>query len=292
MATNFPSTLDTSTILPAESASTTLATSHVTAHQNLQDAVEAIEAKIGIDSSAVTTSHDYKLGEVTSTDKAVGKTATQTLTNKTLTSPTVTGATITTSTVNGVTIQTAGSATDFLAANGTYQTGAVVNASTTVKGIVELATTAEINAGTATGATGAALVMTPDQYLASNIYRRAIASNTLTYSSDAVVTATGTGPELAKSVRILIGGQIRVKFDAKAGYVSAMTFKIYRNGVAYGTLQTTSSTSYTTYSEDLYFAAGDSIDLYFVTQANPYGSVQNFRLYYDQSTDLTPITIV
>lgn len=89
MATNFPSTLDTSTTLPAESASTTLATSHVTAHQNLQDAVEAIEAKIGVDSSAVTTSHDYKLGEVTSTDKAVGKTATQTLNNKTLTSPVV-----------------------------------------------------------------------------------------------------------------------------------------------------------------------------------------------------------
>ncbi len=89
MATNFPSTLDTSTTLPAESASTTLATSHVTAHQNLQDAVEAIEAKIGVDSSAVTTSHDYKLGEITSTDKAVGKTATQTLTNKTLTSPVV-----------------------------------------------------------------------------------------------------------------------------------------------------------------------------------------------------------
>jgi hypothetical protein len=51
------------------------------------DAIEALEAKVGINSSAVTTSHDYKLGEVTGTDKAVGKTATQTLTNKTLTSP-------------------------------------------------------------------------------------------------------------------------------------------------------------------------------------------------------------
>jgi len=49
--------------------------------------INAVEAKIGVDSSAVTTSHDYKLSEVTSSDKAVGKTATQTLSNKTLTSP-------------------------------------------------------------------------------------------------------------------------------------------------------------------------------------------------------------
>lgn len=167
MATNFPSSLDTSTTIPAESSSTSLAVNHPTAHQNIQDAIEAIEAKIGVDSSAVTTSHDYKLSGVTGSDKAVSKTGTETLTNKTLTSPTITGATITTSSVNGVTLQTAGSATDFLAANGTYQTGSVANASSTVKGIVELATSAEITAGTATGGTGAALVVTPDQLLAA-----------------------------------------------------------------------------------------------------------------------------
>ena len=42
------------------------------------------------------------------------------------------------------------------------------NASTTVKGIVEAATSAEINAGTATGSTGAVLAVTPDALLASN----------------------------------------------------------------------------------------------------------------------------
>lgn len=40
--------------------------------------------------------------------------------------------------------------------------GGNVNASTTAKGIVELATAAEIDAGTATGATGASLVVTAD----------------------------------------------------------------------------------------------------------------------------------
>lgn len=53
------------------------------------DSIETLKTKIGVDGSAVTTSHDYKLGEVITTDKAVGKTATQTLTNKTLTSPVI-----------------------------------------------------------------------------------------------------------------------------------------------------------------------------------------------------------
>jgi hypothetical protein len=51
--------------------------------------VNALAAKVGIDSSAVTTSHDYKLSGVTGTDKAASKTGAETLTNKTLTTPTI-----------------------------------------------------------------------------------------------------------------------------------------------------------------------------------------------------------
>lgn len=51
--------------------------------------LNAVEAKIGIDGSAVTTSHDYKLSGVTGSDKAVSKTGSETLTNKTLTSPVI-----------------------------------------------------------------------------------------------------------------------------------------------------------------------------------------------------------
>ena len=60
---------------------------HSTQHININDAVEKIEAKVGADSSAVTTSHDYKLSGVTGTDKAVSKTAEETLLLKTLTTP-------------------------------------------------------------------------------------------------------------------------------------------------------------------------------------------------------------
>lgn len=60
------------------------------ADQNLQaEDINAIAAKVGIDSSAVTTSHDYKLSGVTGNDKAVSKTGVETLTNKTLTTPVI-----------------------------------------------------------------------------------------------------------------------------------------------------------------------------------------------------------
>lgn len=63
---------------------------HAAQHANANDAIEALEAKVGADSSAVTTSHDYKLSGVSSTDKAASLAGTETLTNKTLTSPTLT----------------------------------------------------------------------------------------------------------------------------------------------------------------------------------------------------------
>jgi hypothetical protein len=173
MSTNFPGSLDTSTTIPAEGASTPLSTNHVTAHQNIQDAIEAIEAKVGADSSAVTTSHDYKLSEVTSTDKAVGKTATQTISNKTL----GTGTKIAIgsdadkdmyyrASDGTLTRIPVGTDNQILKLNGTtpnWEAETVnVDATTSVKGIVELATEAELTAGTATGSTGAALVVTPD----------------------------------------------------------------------------------------------------------------------------------
>lgn len=87
MSTNFPTSLDSLTNPTGTDSVSTV--DHASQHANANDSIEALEAKVGIDSSAVSTSHDYKLGEVTSGDKAVGKTATQTLTNKTLTTPTI-----------------------------------------------------------------------------------------------------------------------------------------------------------------------------------------------------------
>lgn len=90
MSTSFPTGLDTLTNPTATDKVAVV--SHASQHANANDAIEALQAKVGANSSAVTTSHDYKLSEVTGADKTVGKTATQTLTNKTLTSPTINNA--------------------------------------------------------------------------------------------------------------------------------------------------------------------------------------------------------
>ena len=62
MATNFPTSLDTLTN-PTSSDSLS-SPSHSAQHANVNDAVEALQAKVGADSSAVTSSHDYKIAQL------------------------------------------------------------------------------------------------------------------------------------------------------------------------------------------------------------------------------------
>jgi hypothetical protein len=62
MATNFPTSLDALTN-PASSDSLS-SPSHSSQHANVNDAVEALQAKVGVDGSAVTSSHDYKLANI------------------------------------------------------------------------------------------------------------------------------------------------------------------------------------------------------------------------------------
>lgn len=101
MTINYPTSLDTLTN-PAPTDQENVV-SHSEQHSNANDAIEALEAKVGINGSAVTTSHDYKLSGVTGSDKAVSKTGTETLTNKTLTSPTINTASINGGTISSVT---------------------------------------------------------------------------------------------------------------------------------------------------------------------------------------------
>lgn len=172
----FPTTLDTTTTIPVEASSTALSTNHVTNHTAMQTAIIAAETKIGVDGSAVTTSHDYKLSGVTGSDKAVSKTGTETLTNKTLTSPVLNVGSDATGDIYyrnaGVLTRLAASTNGFILklASGLPSWVAettTVNASTTVAGIVEEATQTEMNAGTATGGTGARLFVSP-----STIYNK------------------------------------------------------------------------------------------------------------------------
>jgi phage-related tail protein len=72
MATNFPTSLDALTNpLSTDKLNNP---SHSTQHANANDAIEALQAKVGVNSSAVTTSIDYKVAALdTRVTSAEGK---------------------------------------------------------------------------------------------------------------------------------------------------------------------------------------------------------------------------
>ena len=70
MATNFPTSLDTFTNI-TDPTNTTLETevggrTHSEFHNDYNDAIEALEARVGVTGSAVTTSHAYKIATLES----------------------------------------------------------------------------------------------------------------------------------------------------------------------------------------------------------------------------------
>lgn len=66
MATNFPTSLDALTNPTATDALTS--PSHADQHANANDAIEALQAKVGVDGSSVATSLDYKVSKPLNSD--------------------------------------------------------------------------------------------------------------------------------------------------------------------------------------------------------------------------------
>lgn len=64
MASNFPTSLDTFTNPSSTDALDSVSVPHATQHSDLNDAVEALEAKVGADGSGVVSSHDYKIAQL------------------------------------------------------------------------------------------------------------------------------------------------------------------------------------------------------------------------------------
>ena len=101
-AISFPTSVDTLTNPSAIDSTATV--SHSGQHSDANDGIEALQAKVGADGSAVTTTHDYKLSGVTGSDLSCSLTGTETLTNKTLTSPLMTSLTATSSSLIDTTL--------------------------------------------------------------------------------------------------------------------------------------------------------------------------------------------
>jgi len=126
---------------------------------------------------------------------------------------------------------------------------------------------------------------------ASTLYG-AIASDNLRASANTerITTTSNASPTTEKKKEIIapISGIYRIKFDFKGAGTNSQGARIYRNDVAYGTDRTDNNDYYQTYSEDLYFSAGDDIQLY-LTALGTGGSagtayIKNFRIYYDLGT--------
>lgn len=72
MATNFPTSLDSLSNPTSSTAMNAVGFEHDVQHANVNDAIEALEAKVGINSSAVTTSLDYLAKALTGTGSPEG----------------------------------------------------------------------------------------------------------------------------------------------------------------------------------------------------------------------------
>lgn len=116
----------------------------------------------------------------------------------------------------------------------------------------------------------------------------ASAGNVLYASMDTERTYIQNPPTWTKvkSYKLLKPGTYRIKFDLKISASGYAYGKIYRNGVAVGTEQSETSTSYVTKSEDISgWSVGDEIQLYINTSnAGLTAYTQNFRLYYQGYT--------
>jgi uncharacterized protein YjbI with pentapeptide repeats len=71
MTTQFPTAPDTFTNPVAADLQSSVTVPHADQHANINDAMVAVQAKVGKDGDPNTASHDYKLSAITGTDKAV-----------------------------------------------------------------------------------------------------------------------------------------------------------------------------------------------------------------------------
>lgn len=105
----------------------------------------------------------------------------------------------------------------------------------------------------------------------TNIIKSVAASDSLIFSKDGETSSSAAGSVTLNSIKIAISGTYRVKFDAKK-YFSGTTLTLTGGSTHVIT------TSYATYTADVYVIAGDTIDITGAPGGNEINT-KNFRLY-------------
>lgn len=127
------------------------------------------------------------------------------------------------------------------------------------------------------------------------LQRETIASNTLRFSADAERLTSGGGVsgnatyQCLKQISVAFPGKYRISFDLCGAYSGGSYHygygRIYVDGAARGTERSTNSTSYVTFTEDLYLPKGGTIQLYAKSDHDTVSiKVRNFRVYFDYAT--------
>lgn len=276
MATNFPTSLDT---LVNPTATDSVATvSHADQHANANDAIEALEAKVGVNSSAVTTTHDYKLQGVTGGDTAASIAGAETLTNKTLTSPKV-GTAVTDTNGNEI-IETP-------ATTSAVNHVKITNAITTEDALIEAAgddTNVGLKIkgkGTSKVKLGDAELQVPDTDGASGQSITTNGSGVLGWSSNTVPTVGTTD---TATLSLTTSGSQTVIVWAKAtrnsgGLGGTQTATLLYNGVTKDTVSTP-DVSGAKYSVSLQYSEIPAAGTHDITIATSAGSLSNIKITY------------
>lgn len=83
--------------------------------------------------------------------------------------------------------------------------------------------------------------------------------------------------------KIFANGTVRVSFDLRTGHAGyPAKGRIYKDGVAVGTLRSTSSTSFITFTEDIDISEDETIQIYY-SAGGDYGFVNNFYLKFAET---------
>lgn len=128
-------------------------------------------------------------------------------------------------------------------------------------------------------------------------YLGAVPSNNWRASSSAQVSVVAGGPTKKKEVVAATSGYHRINFRMWANATDDVFAQVYRNGIAYGTNQSSATTTPASKSEDLFFVTGDLIQLYLTAAAGRTSYADNFQVLYDMgpvasSTLLAPQIIL
>ena len=141
--------------------------------------------------------------------------------------------------------------------------------------VPDIATQSEVSLGTDT-----TKVITPVT-LRGLSYATTVPSENLRASSDSIAQVSSNSVYVKKKAfTIVTPGTYRVKFDMQSSGTATAYAQIYKNGVAFGTVRSVSTSGYVTFTEDLVFAAGDTCEVW-IKAVTTTAYVKNFRMYFD-----------